>query len=69
MKGVGILVFFTTFILFVSEAIIHYNIGNPSSKIQWPSGKELGLIMGTVAVFYLLNSFFVWGLEKIFSAE
>jgi len=48
------------------EAFIHYNIGHHSKKLQWPSGKEILLILGTVAIFSLINSFFVWGLEKMF---
>ena len=66
MKWVAVIVFFTTFTLFLTEAIIHYNIGHHSKKIQWPSGKEMLLILGTVATFSLINSFFVWRLEKMF---
>jgi len=66
MKWVAVIVFFTTFVLFLMEAFIHYNIGHHSKKLQWPSGKEILLILGTVAIFSLINSFFVWGLEKMF---
>lgn len=69
MNWVAIIVFFTTFILFLTEAIIHYNIGHHSKKIQWPSGKEMLLIVGTVATFSLINSFIIWGLGKIFPKE
>lgn len=69
MKGVVIIVFVTTFTLFLAEAFIHYNIGHKTKKLVWPSGKEVILIMGTVALFSLINSVFVWGLEKIFPKE
>lgn len=62
----SIIVFFTTYIIFFGEALIHYNIGHPSKKIKWPSSKKFLYIISTVAVFSLLNSFAVWGIEKFF---
>ena len=63
----SVIVFFTTYILFFGEALIHYNIGDPSKKIKWPSTKEFLHIMSTVAIFSLINSFAIWGIEKFFN--
>ena len=63
----SVIVFFTTYILFFGEALIHYNIGHPSKKIKWPSAKEFLHIMSTVAIFSLINSFAIWGIEKFFN--
>jgi hypothetical protein len=63
----SVIVFFTTYILFFCEALIHYNIGHPSKKIEWPSTKEFLHIMSTVAIFSLINSFAIWGIEKFFN--
>lgn len=63
----SVIVFFTTYILFFCEAIIHYNIGHPSKKLEWPSLKEFLHIMTTVAIFSLINSFAIWGIEKFFN--
>ena len=67
MKWLTVIVFCTTLVLFSSEAVIHYNIGHPSKKIEWPSTKEFLHIMSTVAIFSLINSFAIWGIEKFFN--
>ena len=58
------IVFSTTFILFVLEAIIHYNIGYPGKKFVWPPKKDLGIIFGIVGIFSLVNAVLIWGLKK-----
>ncbi len=63
----SIIVFSTTFALFLFEAIIHYNIGYPAKKFVWPSGKEILKIMGIVGIFSLVNSILVGELKKMFN--
>ena len=64
MTWLNVSVFFTTFILFVLEAIIHYNIGYPGGKYVWPSGKEILKIFGIVGIFSLVNAVLIWGIEN-----
>ena len=63
----NIIVFFTTFIVFLGEANIHYNIGRKEEKIVCPSRKHMLYILGTVATFSLINAILIWGIEKIFN--
>ena len=60
----SVIVFLTTFSLFISEAIIHYNLGNPEKKFVWPTGKEILEIVGIVGIFSLINAVLVWGIEN-----
>jgi len=62
----NIIVFFTTFFLFLGEATIHYNIGHKENKFVFPSGKNMLYIIATVATFSLINAFLVWGIGKFF---
>ena len=65
----NIIVFFTTFIVFLGEATIHYNIGHEEEKFVWPSGKHMLYILGTVATFSLINAVLVWGIGKFFNKK
>ena len=62
--GSNLIVFFTTFCLFLIEALIHFNIGHKGKKFVWPSRKDLFYIIATVSLFSLLNSGLVWAIEK-----
>jgi len=66
----SVIIFFTTSILFLCEAMIHFNIGKSEQDktkiIVFPSGKEFGYIVLTVMIFSLLNSVAVWGIGKLF---
>lgn len=51
------IVFFVTFVVFFTEAIIHYNIGNKeSTTIQLPDSNSLFQIVITIAIFSFINS-------------
>ena len=65
----SVFVFLTTFILFIFEAFIHYNIGHQEKKFVWPSGKEILKIFGIVGIFSLINAVLVWGIENLFHKE
>ena len=65
----SVIVFFTTFVLFICEAVIHYTIGHQKKKFVWPSGKEILKIFGIVGIFSLVNSVLVWGIENLFHKE
>ena len=65
----SVIVFLTTYILFIAEAIIHYNIGHQGKKFVWPSGKEILEIFGIVGIFSLVNAVLVWGIGNLFHKE
>jgi len=56
-----IIITFTTFILFLIEALFHFNIGknghqiHKKFKIIFPTKQELAYILGVLAVFSILN--------------
>ena len=54
-------IFFTTFILFLLEAILHFCIGKSNEGengyIHWPTCKEWGAIVGVLFVFSVANSY------------
>ena len=56
-----IIITFTTFILFLIEALFHFNIGKNGHQIHkkfeiiFPTKKEMAYIVGVLAVFSILN--------------
>jgi hypothetical protein len=59
------IVFIVTFILFFTEALLHYNYGkDKNSKFHIPENKILFQIIITVAFFSLLNSYILKYLAK-----
>jgi len=56
-----IIVTFTTFILFLIEALLHFNIGKNGHQIHkkinivLPTKMEMAYIIGILAVFSILN--------------
>lgn len=63
----NLIVLLTTFVLFSSEALLHYNIGKSSSlslnTLSFPSLMETIEIVTVVFVFSLLNSYLVGYIE------
>ena len=63
-------IFFTTFILFLLEALFHYCIGKADDGekgyIHWPNCKEWVQIVGVLLVFSVANSYFADVLDKSF---
>jgi preprotein translocase subunit SecE len=61
-------IFFTTFILFLLEALFHYCIGKADDGergyIHWPNCKEWVQIVGVLLVFSVANSYFADVLDK-----
>jgi len=56
-----IIITFTTFILFLIEALFHFNIGKNGHQIHkkfeiiFPTKKEMAYMVGVLAVFSILN--------------
>ena len=54
------IVFTTTFVLFLLEALLHYNIGRYEEtdgiKLYLPSKKEFAALVGVLIVFSIANS-------------
>jgi ABC-type antimicrobial peptide transport system permease subunit len=56
-----IIITFTTFILFLIEALFHFNIGKNGHKIHkkfeivFPTKQEMAYIVGVLAVFSICN--------------
>ena len=61
MKRIAII----TFVVFMVEAIIHYNIGakaeNPEHHLEFPKGKNLVQLMIWVLVFSFINAQIIKG--------
>jgi hypothetical protein len=61
-------IFFTTFILFLLEAMFHFCIGKAENGekgyIHWPNCKEWIQIVGVLFVFSLANSYCADVLDK-----
>ena len=61
-------IFFTTFVLFLLEALFHYCIGKADhgdkGYIHWPTCKEWIQIVGVLLVFSVANSYFADVLDK-----
>ena len=68
-KNLGIIVGVTTFALFMTEAIIHYNMGvqadEPKDKFQIPKGHDLGKLALIVGIFSVMNGVIVNEVKKI----
>jgi tetrahydromethanopterin S-methyltransferase subunit D len=64
----SLLQFTITFILFYSEAIIHYNIGKTNAfGFTIPPLKHQGMMISTVFIFFLLSSIITNMLEEYWS--
>jgi preprotein translocase subunit SecE len=63
-------IFFTTFILFLLEALFHFCIGKADDGergyIHWPTCKEWIQIVSVLLVFSVANSYFADVLDKSF---
>lgn len=62
-------IFFTTFVLFLLEAILHFCIGKSDNGekgyIHWPNCKEWMQIVGVLFVFSIANSYSADMLNKM----
>ena len=61
-------IFFTTFVLFLLEALFHFCIGKADDGqkgyIHWPTCKEWIQIVSVLLVFSVANSYFADVLDK-----
>lgn len=67
-KNLGVIVGGTTFALFMTEAIIHFNMGikkdDPKKKFTWPDKKELGKLALVVGIFSIMNGVIINEVKK-----
>lgn len=67
-KNIGLIVGATTFGLFMTEALIHYNMGvsekEPDHKFTIPNRKDLTRLAVVVGVFSVLNGVIINEVKK-----
>ena len=72
-KNLGVIVGGTTFVLFMTEAIIHFNMGQnyikeeegeTPSPFKFPNNKELGKLALIVAIFSVMNGVIINEIKK-----
>jgi len=68
-RNLGLVVGISTFALFMTEGIIHYNMGvradDPKKKFHIPKGHALGEIAIIVGIFSILNGVIVNEIKKV----
>ncbi len=68
-KNIGWIVGVSTFALFMTEGIVHYNMGvradDPKKKFHIPNRNALGEIALIVGIFSILNGVIVNEIKKV----
>ncbi len=55
--------FLVTFVTFLVEALLHYNVGKHGAidlkHLEWPSGQEMWDIVKVLAIFSAINAYLI----------